>query len=225
MLKNTIKLLKDVLFPRRCFCGKPDFLICPKCLDGIQRNKKDLCPLCRRLSANGKTCSNCRSKSRLTGVMIFGDHKGILKDAIWQLKYESIIDFAKPLSKLLSEKYGDFIKEKRFIITSVPISKRRYLWRGYNQAAEIAKSLARELGLEYVDFLNKAEASPQVGLSKKERIANLRGKIDVKTDLLVPKKVLIVDDVYTTGSTLEESAHILRDAGAKEVWGIVLSRD
>jgi len=161
--------------------------------------------------------------------MIFGDHEGILKDIIWRYKYEFVRSLAEPLSEMLVERFGLFVQRKQFILTYVPSSKQRQRWRGFNQSALIAKQVANKTGLSLETLLlKKGRTSPQVGLSKKQRIKNIEGKIravDVRNLKITGKRILIVDDVYTTGATLEECAKILRQAGAREVWGLVLSRD
>jgi ComF family protein len=127
----------------------------------------------------------------------------------------------------LAEKYGAFFDKKRFIVTAVPISKSRKKWRGFDQSREVAKILAKKFNLEYMDTLGKKETKPQVGLKRVERIKNIQNNIFItdKELNLGGSRVVMIDDVYTSGSTLEECAKILRQAGAREVWGMVLSRD
>lgn len=230
VLIETKNLILDAVFPKQCLCGRWGEILCPGCYKSIPINKTQLCPYCRKISENGKVCTNCRAKSNLTGVMIFGDHEGVLKDTIWQYKYNFIRDLKYPLANLLSEKFGDFIKKKQFLITFVPVSQNRLHWRGFNQSELLAKELAGNLDLNYTDLLaKKGRIKPQVGLMRKERIKNLSGKIVLKSGFSVEelknKRALIVDDVYTTGTTLEECAKVLRQNRAREVWGVVLSRD
>lgn len=223
-------LILDAIFPHQCLCGRWGEALCQTCYEKIPQTKTQLCPICKKLSENGKTCTSCRHKSNLTGVMIFGDHENILKDAIWQYKYNLIRQLSIPLSKLLIDRFGKIVSDKKFIVTFIPTSKQRNRWRGFNQSKLIAENLSKELGLSIDDLLKKTKrAKPQVGLSRKERIKNLKGKFSLNEKVtkgyLENKKILVVDDVYTTGTTLEECAKVLRQAGAREVWGIVLSRD
>lgn len=227
MLTKVKEIVLDSIFPDICLCGRWGIALCDDCLAEIPNGKKELCPICLCLSENGKTCSGCRKKSNLTGVLVFGKHEKILKDVVWRYKYDFIKSLNKPLSRLLTQKYQTFLKSKTYLVTNVPISKSRLNWRGFNQAAEIGKIIAENMELEYADLLGKKETQPQVGLKRKERINNIKDKIYMKkagVDLK-NKKILIIDDVYTSGSTLEECARILRAAGAREVWGMVLSRD
>lgn len=225
MLYKINDFLLDIIFPKRCVCGKWDTLICEECFNEISQEKTQLCPICKKLSGNGKTCLSCRGKSNLTGVMILGEHKGRLKKFIWEYKYNFKKDLSIPLAKLLADRFGEFVKQKHLLITAVPISKKRKNWRGYNQSELLARQLSVSLNLEYRDLLTKKNTKSQVGLGRKDRIKNIKNLIRLKDGEKINKKILLVDDVYTSGTTLEECAKALREAGAREVWGLVLSRE
>ena len=221
------EIVLDAVFPHKCVCGKWGVLLCEECRGSIRVDKTGLCPICKKISDFGRTCSACRHRSALTGVMILGPHKGVLKDLIWKYKYKFIIDEANPLAELISARFGDFLREKRFLITYSPSSRDRIIWRGFNQAQLLAKKVSRKLNLDCINLLYKDNnVISQVGHTRKERLQNIKGKIKyIGTRDITNKKVLIIDDVYTTGATLEECAKILRQAGYREVWGLVLSRD
>jgi competence protein ComFC len=159
--------------------------------------------------------------------MILGPHKGILKALIWKYKYKHISDIGVSLSELVCERFGEFLCNKRFIVTCVPISREHLNLRGFNQSELLAQNVSQRLGLGFVGLLDKSNhVESQVGHNRSERLQNVRGKIRLLGNVTkVPSKILIVDDVYTTGATLEECAKVLRKAGCKEVWGLVLSRD
>ncbi len=221
-------IILDAVFPHQCVCGKWDKLVCDNCFESIPKNKTQLCPICKKLSENGQICSSCRHKGFLTGVMIFGDHEGVLKSLIWRYKYNLVKDLSFPLSELLADRFGGFIQKKKFIITYVPMSRQRHNWRGFNQSELLAEKTSKELNVEMENYLFRiGKHKSQVGLRRKERIKNLEGKfvINSKAPKVSGKRILIVDDVYTTGTTLEECAKVLRKNGAREVWGLVLSRD
>jgi competence protein ComFC len=224
VLKETFM---DSMFPKKCICGKWGSLLCENCSMEVKTNKTDLCPICKKLSPFGRTCDSCRYKSNLTGVMILGHHDGVLKDIIWKYKYGFLKEYYGVISDLIIQKYGQFLIEKRFLITYPPISKGRINWRGFNQSEVLAKEVARRLALGSENLLRKQhETKSQVGLPRKNRLRNITGSISyIKPDGLLGKKVLIIDDVYTTGATLEECAKILRENGFREVWGLVISRD
>jgi ComF family protein len=221
------EIVKDSIFPEVCICGKWGASICSECRAKVKPYKTQLCPLCKKVSEEGRTCRNCYPKLRLTGVMVYGKHEGLLKDLIWRCKYFFVRDLSKYFAELLAGEFGPELIEKEFVVTAVPISKERALWRGFNQSELIARELAEQTGLEYSTMLKRdVESRAQVGLTRKERLKNIQDKIHIIDGLNVRRKrVLLVDDVITTGATLAECAKVLRKAGASEVWGLVLSRD
>lgn len=159
--------------------------------------------------------------------MILGPHKGVLKDLIWKYKYKFIPDISSPLAELIQERFGNFLQEKRFLVSYAPISKSRLNYRGFNQAKILAENVADGLNLQCRDLLHKDNnVITQVGHSRRERLENIKDKIHYIGPVEpTNRKVLVIDDVYTTGATLEECAKVLRRAGYREVWGLVLSRD
>ncbi len=223
LIENAI----DAIFPYKCSCGKWGEPLCDACFAAINDTESEFCPFCKRLSEFGRVCSSCRHRSSLTGVMVVGPHQGILKSSIWRLKYGPLKAMAEPLAEIIIDKYGEFLREKRFVITYVPSSRYRTNLRGYNQARELARTISERTGLELVDTMARPkDILHQVGLTRRERLENVVGTISyVGSKDFNSRKIVVVDDVYTTGATLEECAKVLRAAGYREVWGLVLSRD
>lgn len=157
----------------------------------------------------------------------------IVKKLIAQFKYQPIVkDLAAPLASLiihyikLNEKQM-FFSNKDFILP-IPLTKKRLKERGFNQSEEIAKELSKFFGIPLVNnvLLKIKETLPQVELSGRERESNVRNAFSViNKDLIRDKKIFLVDDVYTTGSTMAEAARVLKEAGAKQVWGIAVARE
>ena len=114
-----------------------------------------------------------------------------------------------------------------FVIIPIPLHKRRLKWRGYNHAEELARQLGRAFSLPVVtDVLVKTKhTTPQANLGKEKRLANMKGAFQVR-DLhaVAAKNILLVDDVYTTGATMDECALVLKKAGANQVLGAVVAR-
>ena len=154
------------------------------------------------------------------------------KKLIHQFKYEPFArELAKSLASLiiahfnLSEKSLEYYKD--FILVPVPLTKKRQRKRGFNQAEEISRELAKLFQISLITdcLLKIKETLPQVELPKSERFEAQKGVFLVKNEEKIQKrKVLLVDDVYTTGATMEEAARVLKNAGAKEVWGMVVAR-
>jgi ComF family protein len=114
------------------------------------------------------------------------------------------------------------------ILIPIPLDKKKLKSRGYNQAEELAKELSKILKVPVIsnNLIKTRVTLPQVELSAEKRGQNLKNAFLVKSpEQIKGKKIFLVDDVYTTGSTMEECSRVLRDAAAKQVWGIVIARE
>jgi len=153
---------------------------------------------------------------------------------VFACKYRFVRDIAEPLAllmiKSLAEHSYSFLRLKNLAIVPVPLSSGRERWRGFNQSLEIAKQVARVLGVPIAgkEALGRARsATPQVEVEHRaDRFKNIRGAFFVQnTDAVTGKVILLIDDVATTLATISECAKVLKDAGAREVWGIVAARE
>ena len=228
MLQKLKKNILDLIFPPRCLnCNHLGKFICDNCLGKIIRIKEQGCPFCHKKTNGGRLCAACRAKHELTGVVAYGYfHDPILKQIIHPYKYEGISAAGEVISLLLAQT----IKSTAInfdIITFAPVSKRRFNERGYNQAEILAKHLSEYFEKPLFRKISKIKHTPtQVGLKRKDRLRNLEGTIVVKdSDILKGRRVIIIDDVLTTGATLDECARALRQAGARQVWGVVLGKE
>ena len=222
-LKN---FLLDLLFPKNCF--------------GCQREKTYLCEDCISLLdiINSHTIFKTENLNDLYFALDYKKHSlryehRLTKKLIQSFKYNPFIkSLSQPLSSLiithfeLCEKSIPFIKEKNdFIIIPVPLSQKRLRWRGFNQAEEIAKNLSTYLGIPLLNdtLIKNKNTVFQSKLSDKERRENLLDTFSCNEDMK-DKKVLLVDDVYTTGSTMKECAKTLKKVGTKEIIGITIAK-
>jgi len=252
----------DLIFPVECLgCNSTGEWLCQKCFSKIRLNKIQHCFHCKKEKTFGRFCASCRVFYSLDGVLIAGDYKDkLIAASIKNLKYKFVKEMADPLSDLLIifikdllqrnapfmndlNKSNDLFKNKRSIpkiffnfkeslVIPISLHKRRLRWRGFNQAEEIAKGLAKYFSLELrSDILSRAKYNkPQVKLKKKERLENIKGCFEIKSPLdkggwgiLSGRNILLIDDVATTGATLNEAARILKENGAAEVWGLVVA--
>jgi len=167
----------------------------------------------------------------------------LIKKLIRRFKYEPFIkELAETLSLLIITHF-QLLDNKpnlaNFILIPIPLNEKRRRWRGFNQAEEIGKELSKFLPARLASqgeaggklplvsncLLRVKNNYPQVELSEKERKENVKDIFFCQNKKeIFGKKILLVDDVYTTGATMEESARILKESGAKEVWGIVVAR-
>lgn len=247
LIKKSSVLVLDTLFPRFCVgCGKEGMWLCSKCQDAILIVQSQVCPECNRLSPEGKYCLRCRyeidrqidgktkrtkvSKKRraLEGIIVAAYYEeGPLREIIHNYKYNGVTELTEVLGEML---YNALKRNFQFeIITFVPLHPRRLAQRGYNQAELLAHNLAKKSNIECLALLKKKKQTKrQVLLTGKKRRQNLKGvfELRMKNDELriKEKNIIIVDDVTTTGATLNECARVLKDAGAKEIWGLVVAR-
>lgn len=225
-LKNV---LLDLFFPSKCVtCGKLGEFLCTNCFSEIIFCESQVCPRCNQITNKGKFCARCRQHVFLSGVIAAGYFKDpFLKEIIHSYKYEGIFSLGEKLSDFIIEK----IKKEGVIfdmITFVPITRGRKRYRGYNQSEILANNISGKLGKPNVKILLKIkETKTQVGLKRKEREKNLNGVFGLtrRTYPIKGKRVLLVDDVITTGTTLNECAKVLRKAGAREIWGAVIAKE
>lgn len=175
----------------------------------------------------GQICLRCKPNSFLDGVVVATQYEDkIIDKAIHFFKYKGIYSLAQPLSFLLVRvlKQVNFW-EQDWIIIPVPLHRRRERHRGFNQARLLADYLANSLDLKVVAdlLIRKKFTYPQMKLDRADRQKNIKNAFGVNFPI-IGKKVILVDDVMTSGSTLEECAKILKQNGAKEVWGAVVAR-
>jgi ComF family protein len=227
MLEKLWENFLDLLFPPHCVnCGEIGNFFCADCSNKILKIKSQTCPFCKKLSKNGKTCPTCHRKYALDAVISFGYFKDpALKEIIHNYKYLKISALAEILSSFLVE---SITKEgvEFDAVSFAPITKKRESWRGYNQAELLAEKVAKEFNKPLIKLIKTKETKTQVGLTRKERIKNLESAFRLeRPEEVAQKRVLLIDDVVTTGTTLNECALVLKKGGAKAVYGVVIAKE
>jgi ComF family protein len=240
-LKEIGNAVADLLFPPRCVnCHRLGPWLCANCQDEIEVIRPPICYRCG-LPWDGasspatpagqvaRTCPRCRNKeTSLDGLCAYAIHDGPLREAIHQLKYEDLRALATPLGKLMSQGWAALQPPDHDIdvIVPVPLHASRERKRGYNQAALLARALGAEIQRPVVeDVLARIRATaPQVDLSAEERQTNVRDAFKTVNSSLAGKRVLLIDDVCTTGATLEAASSALRASNASSVWAYTLAR-
>ncbi|MFH0791804.1 MAG: ComF family protein [bacterium] len=234
MTISSIKtIILDLVFPKICFgCGREGAYICDDCVAVIDISRYRYC-LCSKpaKTIEGGKCHFCQS-NKLDGILSPVSYEtALVKNIVKKFKYEPLVrGLSKELASIIDSHFkllDDSPNFSGFVITAIPMDNKRLRWRGYNQAEELAKAIATTMGLK-TDFrvLKKIKSNlVQADLDKNQRKENVRGifmclnKTEVKG-----KNILIIDDIYTTGATMEEAATVLKEAGAKKVWGVVFAR-
>ncbi len=222
-------MLVDLFFPRRCLgCGHWGHYFCQDCLKEIKIMRVQVCPVCQKPALQGKTHPVCRTQYSLDGLTSVFAFEGVIKEAIGKLKYRLITDLVDELISLTFDQLPSKLT-RPLILVPVPLHPRRQRWRGFNQAELLGKALGRKFDWQVAtDYLTRSKATkPQIKLKGKERKTNVQKafKLNPKAKFKVRnKKLVLFDDVWTTGSTLRQAGQVLKRAKAKEVWGLTLAR-
>lgn len=238
-LKKSGASILDILFPLRCLgCRQRGSWICATCLSHIPRRLEQRCPVClRHITPSGQTCFSCRDTlaPTLDGLFVASYYQNsILPHAIHTLKYRFIPDLALPLGTFLAETLEKSALPLPDALIPVPLHRRRLRFRGFNQSTLLAQVISRTLapGLETplltTTLLRTRFTKPQMETdSRTERLTNLKNAFTLApgTEADIAGKTLwLIDDVATTGTTLTECATVLKQHGARAVFGIVLAR-
>ena len=234
-LENARNFILDLLFPKFCLnCSREGEYLCLDCFSLIDILEVQYCPFCTapKIVFDGKTCPSCKRTKNLNGLYFATAYENfITKRFIRQFKYEPYVkDLATPLASLIIEhltRVNALGKISDFSLISAPLHIKKMKQRGYNQSEELAKELSKNLVLPFLkDILLKIKPTrTQTELKKEERNKNIRNAfLCAKPDLIKNKNILLVDDVFTSGATMEECAKVLKNAGAKEVWGVAVAR-
>lgn len=214
------------LLPQDCFvCGleSGDRPVCAACTAGLPRLHGPLCPVCALPAPDGLHCGHCQhSPPRFDATRAAFRYAYPVEHIVQGLKYRHML----PLAGWLAEALMPLAEAARVdCVVPLPLSALRMRERGFNQAQEIARPLARRLGIPLVSdaCVRVRDGTPQASLPWKERQANIRNAFECHADLS-GKKVAVIDDVMTTGATLNEFARVLKLHGATKVENWVPAR-
>lgn len=227
----------EAVFPVVCVsCGTEGRYICEKC-EIFLGEASFICPACRRASFTGERHGVCAPRYGLQGLVSIWEYEGAIQRLVHCIKYDGV---AHAIEESIERACGSMVfNQRRFgaflsflfspdtLVTYVPMHSRKEKRRGFNHAELIANMLAKRTKNKTVCLLEKRkETKPQVDLDKEERLQNMRGSFvfSARPDFGTVNKVVLVDDVWTTGATMQECCKVLRKAGIQEVWGFTLAR-
>jgi len=219
----------DLLFPQWCVgCGKEGELLCHSCRRSLPRIMPPLCPRCGRPQPSGILCPSCVGwQAEIDGIRSPFRFNRVIRQAILQLKYKNLRALTQPLAKLLQ----DYLVTNPMpgeVLVPVPLHQKRLKERGYNQSRLLAQELAKLINLPVVDdcLIRQRHAPPQARTSTvDERRSNVANAFSCRDHRLRDKQVLLIDDVSTSGATLDACAAALKASGATSVWGLALARE
>jgi ComF family protein len=239
MLLTALKQkLLDLFFPQFCLhCSREGRVFCDDCFSLLEINHWQYCPFCsypQRVIGGGRCFKHADYK--LDGLFSAVSYKSLLvKKLIGCFKYPPYLKTIAPtLSQiiiayfLLSENQIIFHSQPNVALVPIPLFRAHQKKRGYNQSQLIAQELAKAWQIPLLEkALIKQKTTPkQVGLNREQRQKNIQGAFLAPfPELIKNKKLFLIDDVFTTGSTMEEAAKTLKRAGAQEVWGIAVARE
>jgi ComF family protein len=238
-VKEILTGVTDLIFPPLCItCGAvleehTPLPFCPPCAAGIHFIRPPLCPRCGIpfSSAEGEDhlCGECLATERPFAVArAVGLYEKTLLTAIHLFKYRGRIGMGEILGRIMADFAGGQWDMTVFsLIIPVPLHRKRLRERGFNQAVILAREIAKRfsLPLDVMTLRREHFTAPQVGLGREERSANVRKAFAVrKPEKIAGRRILLVDDVTTTGSTLTECASVLMKANAEAVAILTLAR-
>jgi ComF family protein len=219
----------DFLFPQWCVgCWQEGDFICASCQYSLSEISPPLCPKCGRPQPDGALCSNCVSwQAEIDGIRSPFKFDGVMRQAIHQLKYQNLRAIAAPLANLLRD-YLATNPVPGDVLVPMPLHQKRLRERGYNQSHLLARALGKLTNLSVVDncLLRQKYAHPQARSSNvEERRSNVIDAFNCRDQRLKGTQVILIDDVATSGATLDAAAAALKKAGAASVWGLVMARE
>ena len=225
-------IIIDLLFPRRCpVCDRVQpigEMICLSCADKLKRITSPFCKKCGRGLADERReyCADCmRTEHFYTEGRALYEYPCIRR-SIYRFKYKGRREYAEFYGKQLAEQLGDTIREwKPDVIVPVPLHRVRKRIRGYNQAQALADVLGRQLGIRVDSKLVRRVRNtvPQKCLDREMRQNNLKKAFKLCRNVVKLNTIIVIDDIYTTGSTIDAVAAVLREAGVKHVYFIALA--
>jgi ComF family protein len=237
-LQSVLKCLADLVFPPQCMaCGtvlrENKLSFCQDCFSQIGFIYSPLCSLCGQpFSEPGVSdhmCGACLLAAPAFSVArALGQYERVLMDVIHRFKYGGKTSLGERLGKFMADfSYPSLAITDYSLIMPVPLHPRRLKQRGFNQAVILAREISRRFSvhLDFVSLQRIVFTEPQVGLGKDMRERNIRGAFRVAdAGRIRDEKIILVDDVYTTGSTVKECARILMKSKAEKVAVLTLAR-
>ncbi len=223
-------LIRDLIYPKKCaICD--DVLptgervgICPKCRHYLKYITGPVCLKCGKeiISEEEEYCIDCaRSEKSFERGFPLLHYISPVRESIARMKYEARQEYAEFYGRELGRAFGHELRRiGGAVLIPVPVASARLRKRGYNQAELLAESLRKETGIpiDTKTLIRRIDTLPQKKLGNEDRIKNLLKAFAVKEGAVVPKTVILVDDIYTTGSTIEACTRVLKEAGAERVY-------
>ena len=228
-LKIWIERLLELLYPSKCtFCGKICEGICDDCREKYPMIQEPRCKKCGKpiREETEEYCYDCKKTDHYYewGRSLW-IHKEPVNEAIYSFKYKNKRVYGEIFARELAKTYGKHLKQQKVeLIIPIPLHKSRRRERGYNQTEILAKYLGEYTGIEVdrTSLVRNKKTTPQKRYNDKERKKNIRNAFILKKEIHA-KNVVLIDDIYTTGSTIDEAARVLKKSGVINVCFLTIS--
>ena len=242
-LRMAFCMLTDIFWPPRCpLCDalrpvglRTDRLradgqdaFCPSCRRALPAVRDPWCMCCGRQLEEGEQeyCRVCGRRARaFDGGRIIFLYEGELRESVLRMKFSNRRDVIEPLAGEMAERGARFMQSKGpLVIVPIPMHAKKRRARGYDQSVLLARALGKKTGIPVAEklLIRSRYTLPSKALGAEARTRNMRGAFSLKAGAVVPEQVLLVDDIYTTGTTMDEAARALKLGGVNRVWFITL---
>ncbi len=220
---NIFEAVISIVSPFNCMgCGIEGKYICDRCVAFAYTAVPSRCYRCRTATLNFKTCPSCRSSSSLRRVYVPTALSGTAKQLIHAFKFERVQSVAPIIA---AQMLKSLEPEDEYLVVPIPTATSHVRQRGYDHSLLLARKIAKDLNYQHVPAVLKLNQLRQVGSGRQERTNQLKNGFGVlKPRIIKNRRILLVDDVITTGATLEEVARILKNSGAKSIDALVFAQ-
>lgn len=228
-MKNTTKWgLLDLVCPHTCRgCGELGAVLCKRCKKYILEERVELCPICKKMVAENKEsvqkadeeyCEGCDSP--FAGCWVVGWREGALAKLVRDFKYKSVRAVGRSLAELVDEVLPKELGE--LTVVPLPTIGRHVRERGLDHTRMLAKALAKRRGWQVEQVLARATDTVQVGASAAKRKSQAEKTYELVKEIEPTRGYLLLDDVWTTGASMQAAAKVLHEAGARRIYGAVV---
>lgn len=229
MIEIITQSLRDLIFPKQCFrCKSWGNFICAPCSQTLKSQTYQRCIICQKPSLGGWTHPKCKNSFRPDRLITIFDYQ--------DLTLSRLINTAK--LSLVPEIFSELARAsctrleiqsplwRQFVLCPIPQTGSKSRWRGFNQSELIAKEFSQRFQIAIDRILVKSRSTKQQKqLNKQQRTFNLRKSFQISQPEYLPKQILLIDDITTTGSTFLEATKVLKKAGVKSIWCLAIAQD
>ncbi len=207
-------------------CGQESLVLCLGCSASVIMPFGERCWRCNKLSLNAKTCDNCHHVGGPSYVWITTNYEAVAQQLVRRYKFGHLRAAAEPIARLMVKTFHSYgLPRVNYLVVPVPTATSRIRQRGFGHSELLAKNLASKLKLEYSNNLRRLGQSRQLGAKREDRLVQLAHSFATKNaNQIIGRKILLVDDVLTTGGTIIAATKALKMAGASRVDAVLFAK-